>query len=920
MADLTFLQGGNVRELLDEAGVINALAERVPSELRQAFKAAGNGADGKLAEFLDKERESLRNKLPEDAQFLITKLKDFDQQSFDLVDLTKDKSSGKAKFGVSAGATILLDALTTEQLQGDVGFAVDDDDTLLKFEVSGNLSGSAELKGTTGALSVGLNFGGGTEQSLAYYFAVPRSTYVAAALPRIGSLLFETSSLTDVVEAMETHGLLRVERRSDSTMNLGLTIGISQGISTMIGGLSATGGIGGSLKVEYLDAATFSLIVDRAAGDRYIIDFRKTRRKERSSVLKLGVDVRIAGFREKLIDKIALAIPEDKNLQGLLKQLDSLTQELSEEVLGKKLAEALESEWPQGKTAIAVLLGEETVDDLAEEIQGELLEKIEDVINAKLDLLNTQADAAASIVATEIADALGLEGSHRHGLEAYVGGAVEKAFSGLGSSIDDAVEKLVKQGSTALADLLRPWEKIAGDAVSDAVKALSKNSQNAAARARVGLAKVHERYTRFRQGVLTAVKEKVEEELSVSFIAEKERTVTHTRSVRYEFRRADKGAADLYKALWTGDLLNLRSLLSALEPANTISLAGEYILTEANVAKRALAVNFFGLKVAAETLFSSTVEVGIDLNGRLIVATSKGDLEERRQRGGESQVVKATWCTDYLRSNLLEAPLLIKVVLTDKEFESGDEVEDFFGPLERLEAMRPGVSGDVETKLFTSSVKSIKNATLTVNVMLRWEEWLELVGVDLTAQPVAGAWQADAVCREFLGSAETLARPYVTASREVMQRTDFKELLPFLLAFGGKKMRKKAAEFVGEPSKRQSDEFGTSWRLARSLASLNDGLVALQANWKTLVTKLLAAPPLTDADLEKLRSEIDAVNIAFANAFEGVLSTGLLFDDVGRLHWLTAATLNLFKSRSNLPNPFLSCTFQSEQTGQLLFS
>jgi hypothetical protein len=236
--------------------------------------------------------------------------------------------------------------------------------------------------------------------------------------------------------------------------------------------------------------------------------------------------------------------------------------------------------------------------------------------------------------------------------------------------------------------------------------------------------------------------------------------------------------------------------------------------------------------------------------------------------------------------------------------------------------MRTGISADVETTLFSSTVKSVRDAVLTVNVMLRWSEWLELVGTDLAGAPIPGAWQPAAACREFLRDAETLAPPYPKASRELMQRRpDFNnDLFAFLLAFGSIRSESKARQFVGEPPKGLSHLFGTSHRLAKSVADLHNGLVALQANWKTLVSKLPTGQPLTDSDLENLRLEVQAVNTAFENAFGRVLSTGLLADDPGRLHWLTASTLNLFRSRSDLPNPFLSCMFELEKTGRLLFS
>jgi hypothetical protein len=625
------------------------------------------------------------------------------------------------------------------------------------------------------------------------------------------------------------------------------------------------------------------------------------------------------GFRNKLIDQIARAIPEDAKLKGLLERLDTLTDRLSEDVLKEKLAEVLESNWEQGEGAIGFLVGEETTSELAKEIRDELQQKIEDTLNAKVDLLNARADAAGRAVASDVAELLALPPAEREAFEAYIGDAVEEALAAFGGKVDGAVKSLIDEGEKALADLLAPWEFV-GDEVSDGVKALSKKGQNAVARVRAALAKVHERYTRFRQGVLTAVKDKMEEELTISIISEKERTLKHARAVRYGFRRADDGAVDLYKALWTGDLRDLRALLAALDQANTVSLTGEYILTESNLAKRSLAANFFGLKLASTVLFSSTVEVGIDLNGRLIVATSKAELEKSRTKLGESQVVNATWHVDFLRREVLDAPLVVKLALTDKEFKSGKEVDEFFGPLEEVEAMRRGISDDVETRLFSSTVKSIKNAKLTVNVMLRWQDWLALVGVDLDGQPVPGVWQPDAVCREFLGNVQKVGPTYMRAARDLMERAPhgFPDLLSFLLVLGSKG-RHQAASFVGAP-KGVSEPFGSGWRLATAVESLRTGLVALQANWKSLVIKLPDGRPLTDSDLDDLRADVQAVNTAFRNAFGQGLSPGLVLDDAGKVRWLMASTLSLFRSNSALTNPLLSCTFESEKTGRLLFS
>jgi hypothetical protein len=917
MAELTFSQGGKALAL-DRSRILAMLAARLPDDLRPAFQAAANDTEEALERFLEEKRDELIQRLPEEARFLVAKLKDFDEQSFDLPELAKETGAGAGRLTVRADASLLLDRLEPADLQGEVGFALDDDEALLKLEASGHLDGAAELKGAAGVLSLGLNFHGGTGQSIAYYFTADRRALVATIVPRLADLVVHPGRLADVVEALDGRGLVRVERTGESTVNLGLTISVSEQIKEVIGGLPAVGGAGGSLSLEYQDGATFSLVVDRSAASRYVVDFRKTRRKTRSSVLKLGVDVRIVGFRNRLIEQIARAIPEDTALTALLERLDALTEELSEEALRKELAKTLKSKWPKAKGAIGFLVGEETAKELAAEIQGELQQKIEETINARIDLLNTKTDTAARTVAQGVVDELGLGGEHAEALEAYVGEAVERAVEAFQGRLEGAVAALIDE--TDVERLLRPWAFV-GDAVSEAIAALSSQAGDAVQRTQAALTEVHARYTHFRQGVLTAVREKMEEELSISIISEKERTLTNTRTVRFEFRQVDKAAENLYRALWTGDLGNFRALVEAAKASpSMVGLTGEYVSVASRLAESALDANLFGLGLGTAELFSDTVEVGIDLNGRLVVAKSGAELEKRRRRHGESQVVNATWRVDYLRSEVLDPPLFVKVVLTDDKFESGGEVEDFFGPLEDVGAMRAGIAEDVETTLFSSTVKKIRNATLTINVLLRWREWLELVGSDLKAQPMPNAWQPDSVCRQFLRDVETLAPVYVSAAHEAMKRRRETDLFAFLLEFGGIHNRGDAARYIGESPRGTSRVLNPSWRLARALADLDSGLVALQANWKTLVAKLARLETVDEGDLEDLRLEIQAVNNAFAHTFGDVLTTGLRFDDPGKNAWLTAATLNLFRTRSASPNPFLSCTFESERTGRLLFS
>lgn len=918
MAKLTFVHGGKVLAVLDRAKMIDALAQRLPEDLRDPFKAAADEADSKLAAFLDEKRDEILQKIPADARFLVSKLKDFDEQSFDLADYTAAKRGVPGKLTAEAGAKLRLERLDPGDLQGDAEFPLAGDEALLKLQVEGHLSGTADLKNSAAVLAAGLNFAAGTEQALSYYVAADKNAYVAELIPKLGDFLVDPSRLSAIVEAFENPLLVRVERSGDSTMHLGVTIGICEQIDRMIEGLPATGGAGASLSLEYQDAAGFSLIVDKKGRDRHVIDFRKTRKKTTSSVLKLGVDVKIVGFKNRLMERIARAIPEDTRLKELLEKLDELTSALSKDALTTKLKQALEDKWPQAKPVIGFIVGEDTADALAGKIRGELQQRIEEIVNAKVDLLNTSAEAAAQTVAAQIGDELGLTGTRRSTLEQYVGASVSDAMKSAQSKIDGEVAALIERAD--VAKLLRPWEFV-GSSVADALDALSQNAQDVVSRTRSALAAVHARYTRFRQGILAAVKDKMQEELSISIVSDKERTLTNTRTVKFEFRQADDAAESLYRALWTGDLSNFDVLVAnAASSDQKIGLEGEYLSLEKRVAKHTLNVNFFGLGFKATELFSDTVEVGIDLNGHLIVADSKAELDETRKRFGEAQTIKASWQVDYLRNEVLDAPLLIEVTLTDKKFKRGREVDAFFDPLEKIGAMRAGISNDVETTLFTGTVKAIKNAKLSINVMLRWQEWLQLVGRDLEGRTVAGAWVPDEVCTRFVHDVETLAPAYVQGCRDLMKRRGTSDLLAFLLKFGSFRFPERAAPFVGESAQGVSGIFGQSWWFAKAVADLHSGLAALQANWTTLVSNLPGSRKIDDEQLADLRVKMQAVNEAFGHAFERALSTGAVLDDPGKNSSMTAATLHLFTSMSELPNPYLSCTFESARTGKLLFS
>lgn len=917
MAALTFSHGGKRLALKSGKDVIKLLAQVLPADLRDEFTKIANDPRKSLEDFLDEKRAELERKIPEKHRFLFSTFGELEEAAIDVAEWSTKSAAGVGKLAIDAGARLALDRIDVGETSEDTGLAVERGRVLARLQANGSLSADAELEAGS-VLKAGINFGLAAEHKLNYYVAMDDSAYVAELVPELTRVLVDPSDLSAVLDALDAGPLVRIERFGAFTATLGLTVAISREIQSLIAGLPAAGAAGTSFVLEYEDAADFALAVTRHDAG-FAVELRKTRSKARSTVLKLGMDVTIKGFKNRLVQKITHVLPEDPGLAPLLEQLDEMTDRLSAEVLTKKLEQELEARWPDAEPVIALLVGEETAKGRAKAIREELRDKIEAALAEKANLWSAAAETAAKTVAARIAEELGVTGRLRTKIESYVGRAVASAVAGFQEKLGGAASELID--SSDVAALLRPWEFV-GKKVTDALEALASSAANRADKVAAALELVNERYVRFRQAVLAAVKEKAEEELALTIISRKERTLTTAYAVRFDLAARSEAAAALYRALWLGDLRDIGELVANLRRAPEASgLDGEYVTVAGSLDTHTLSLSFFGLKLAGQLAFGETVEVGIDVNGKLIVASSRAELEKMRKRFGESQSVSAAWQVDYLRHEMLDAPLFVKLSVTDKRFKIASEVDDFFGPLEKSELMRSGIADDVEAALFESGTKTIRDVRLSINVVLRWSDWLRIVGRDLNGQEVPDLWQSAAVSGEYLDHVKVLAPIYVREAEAYMARTNTTDLVAFLVKLGSFRFERDAKRFLGEPTNvRLNPSFRMARRLARAVHDLHSGLASLQGSWSTLIARLPESERFDPEAAEDLAAEIQAVNSAFVQTFDRAFSTGLVLDDPGEINWLTASALRLFQARVDLPNPYLSCTFESERTGRLIFS
>lgn len=922
MKVLSFIHKGKRLQLLDGKEIIDLLLSGLPSSLATRLRSALESTDADLEALAAEVKAGLIDKVDPKFRFLLEPLAGFEDRQVPLLDFARELGgSSKLDLGVSADCGILLDRVTSDEDETLAQLDMAADAVLLKLAFTGKLALAASFTAQLRVLKAGFAINASTEQQLGYSLQLDRHMYAMAVLPRLKQNLCNPLELPDLLQAMAAGDLRRFERSGLTATNVGLSVGLAQELSALLG-KSAAASVGASLQLDYRDKSDLTIVVERQADGIHLLELRKQRNTSRSSVLKLGVDIEFSGLGKQLMDRLTQALPEDKGISRALERLDTLTRELSVESLQTTLREQLLEQWPKGKPVFAFLLGEEDSKALAATIRDELQGRIGAELDVRVDLWHDKAEAAGDRVAGQIATVLGLTGDHRNRLTDYISGAVEKALGSFQERIDGKLDKLIQ--TEDVEKLLEPWSFM-GDEVAAALEELSAQTSGGVKKVRGVLHTIHTRYINFRQQAFAILKEDFEERIALSIISRKEREETQSQALRVRFSEGSEALSRLYRAMWNASLDDLPALLAAVQAApGILELAGEYVDLVTSSKETSLTLSLFGAGFKASDMFSQQLQVSLDINGALTLAKSTAQRRKRRSRRGETQSIEAHWSLDYLDATVLDPPLLLQLSLTDDKFKPGKEMRRFFVALESAGLLRTGVSSDVHTSLFPHGQnKPVSDASMTLNVVWQRSDWLRLAGCTLDGTPVAAPLSATDMCDDYLSQVGTIKPRCLASARAYQSVSKHRELLAFLLHLGrlGPGNARSAVGLSSSLRQDPGEAFHETYRLAIAVAGLHDGLLAMQQEWAALVQLLPdRISRLKPGQAEKLRAAMERVNTGFSKAFGSVVSTGLILSDAGSLHWLTLAALRLFQANSSANNPWLSCTFVSERTGELIFS
>jgi hypothetical protein len=922
MTVLSFNAENRSLQLMNAEEIIARFASFLPASLQAELQAALAASMDDLQVFLEEKKSELLQRVPEDLQFLLEKLADFEDREISLVDYARDLQGASAlTLGVSTGAKILLDRVTTDELDHYETLGLDVNDVLMQIGFRGHIGLHMQATGQTGLLKAGVELDAAKEQGLAYSLRLRKADYPLMVLPQLAESIVNPAELAALTRAMNEVELLRFERTGLNSIAVGLTVGIAREIKAELGAHSVATSTGAELALTWRDQGSLNLLLERLPNGSFILALEKQREVARSSKLKLGLDVEISGFKAGLLEEITRALPEDPGLGETLEKLDGIIKALSASALKNKLQENLAAHWSdKGKAALATLLSDEDTDKLADQLQDEIVDYLEEQFNTLADLWNDKPADIAAMASARLGEALHLSGSQQLKLESWINGAVTDALTEFQTTVNDKVTHLVKTDD--IETLLRPWTFL-GEHINAAIEGFSATAKAKVGKAREALQAIYGRYTRLRQRIIKVVQDDMEEKFSLAIISQKDRSLKESHALRLNFSQITPDIETLFKRLWSADLQDLRPLLGRINQApGTIALSGEYRSLAELSSKFSLNIAFFGLKLSASTLFSSTVEVAIDYAGKLLVASSKAELMQNRSRWGENQSIAVQWHIDYLQKKLLEAPITLKLAVADDQFRK-HEAERFYGTLESHQLIRSGIRDDILAMAFPDGKnKSVKHVRMEIALALSWEDWLSIAGRSINGSLYPQAWEPDAIGEAFINIVQNMEKRVVRNATEYQQDMGYPALQPFLLALASRK-EKDARNWVGDRYGRAArPAFVDTWKLATAVEGLNVNIRTLRSTWGDITDLLPDSPDhaLSEAELALLRTRLEKLNQDIAGILTAVTSAGAILDDPGKITWLTAATLKLLVMHTRSNSKQLVCRFESPATGKVLLS
>ncbi len=891
MSELAIRVGSKEFDLTDLVGALGLpddLAERVEEILRDPERS------------LDGLREVLQEALPARFGFLLSRIGELGVHELALTEIARTRTPTESiALELSAEAKVRV-----RQLESASGEA------LVGYGFVGNLRVGAAAQASSSLLGVGMD--AALRQSRRMEFAVhaQRDRLALETLADLPAVLADPSNFSAVVARMKGTRLRRIQRAGTWNNTLGMTVqmnpSLSEALSAMGVNLSAV--IGSSLELHYQDTAQFSLSVERS-GSAYLVKLDKMRNTTTSSVLELGVDARLVGLRNGLLTTITAALPEGEEVRELLTALDGQVERLRKENLQPELARILGDRWHEAAPLFEMLLGRQTTEQFADEIQAELEEKIDDIVSANIDLLNDSATAAAQAVLAHLSRELKLSGEQKARLDDYLAEGLERGVQKLQQAFGKAnvARRLLPDDTlTALLSPLKGVSQLVDRALATAASARPPLEELIGA-----LRDVYRRYNQFRQKVIAVVRDDLEERFAVAVASEKSRSETVSRTLHLRIPEADASlpaVEELYACLWRGDLRRLADLVRALP--STVTLDGEYRRTVEHLEKSALTLHAFGLGISSSTLFSDRVVVAYDLHNRLTAATGEAEVSRHWSAltfwSDESQAIRAHWAIDYLRRPHLGNPVTVEFSIRDDSFESGDEVRRFFEPLETVGIFRPGLGEAVERTLFEGGARAVSDVVISVNVPVPWSGWTLLL--------------EDGDIEDLLARYVALFERQATDEREITRQLyaehDNVSLVDFLRYLGGRSSLKAWRELGNVRGRNPSPRFMTAWTVGKTVYELQTAIMTARSAWVSVNEVVAQANPLDHA----VASAVAAFNDQFSEFFRGMMLRAYA-DDRTSVTWRVAALLAFFHgldASGGAANPYLSCAFKTPTGPTLL--
>jgi hypothetical protein len=665
--------------------------------------------------------------------------------------LTFDTSAdlqGKASVAIQAYAA-------TPDWASDIGYQAPHAELLVRIGVHGQLIASAAATATPAWGSVSISGSAQGAASLDYCFDYPSSRYVAQVL---------LDSLPQMPAPADLSGLLTTCQGDDFAMSIvdvsgGLKIGGSLGIGTALVGKIGTGladwaavtltqpptvtaNLAATVAFHWGLDGDYRTLVRRVGRSASVRIDRLTQRSTGAS-LDISATLDVDGLQAMLDPVMAKVMPSAEPLISRLGELADL-RGLARDTLQKRLGLAGSGTWPSiARQLIAVATGgdasaasaghadelSQTFDDLAKTYLGDKSKDLGPFVQKLVSWMQAEPTRGAAVTpapAAPWADAI-----------AAIKDRIDKAYAGFAASVNDVAGTIT--------------QALAGPGAS--VGAFIGDLQKRSTAATGPLLEWLDAYEAARKKIASAVAQVEQEKLAVTWAATYQKQRADSVLVEVLVAAATPSSKALYAALRTGRLDDYDSLMAACEAEGSASeVQCLFRATQTRKTQYAFTLNVSNAaSVAATTSLMDSIVVDADRTGRIIAAGDTVTLDQ--QLAVRSKLTDASLTIDLEMLAVPGAlPSLSTLYSASGDNFSAKDRDDFFGLLERANAVSAGTDDRVRDLLWagsTSSDATLSSAELSVLYVPDAAAWERLLGCDAKAVELAIRQR----CMQLLGMA-----------------------------------------------------------------------------------------------------------------------------------------------------------------------